>query len=133
MTVYKSDAENRCFPRVDYRAHATLVTAQQTWPVHILDLSFNGALAALIYKHELNDGEQVVLTIELEDNLKIKMQGHVAHQRGHFLGLECHAKSIDHQARLRDLLDKHKDETEHHHRSLSELLEDHDMREPEGS
>lgn len=129
MVIYKSDAESRCFPRVDYRAYATLVTAQKTWPVHILDLSFNGALAALIYRHELHDGEQVVLTIELEGDRKIKMQGHVAHQQEHFLGLECHAKSIDHQARLRELLSKHRDYNDYHYRSLSDLLEDHDVSE----
>lgn len=134
MTIHSSnEAESRSFPRVDYRAHATLVTAQHTWPVHILDVSFNGALAALIYKNELTHGEPVVLTIELEDGKKIKMQGHVAHRQDHFLGLECHAKSIDHQAQLRELLDKHKADTEHHFRSLTELLEDHEMREPEST
>lgn len=130
MTTKHKDSENRCFPRVDYRAHATLVTSHQTWPVHILDLSFNGALAALLYKHSLQNGEQMILTIELDDGQKIKMQGHVSHQQGHFLGLECHATSIDHQARLRELLDRHKTDTPHHFRSLSDLLMDHDLREP---
>jgi hypothetical protein len=125
-----TDNESRCFPRVDFRAHATLVTTHHTWPVHILDLSFNGALAALIYKHDMENGEQIILTIEVGEEEKIKMQGHLAHQQGHFLGLECHAKSIDHQSKLRELLDNYKADTSHHFRSLTELLQDHEQREP---
>ncbi len=120
-----SGRERRYFPRVNYRAYATLVTTRQSWPVHILDLSFNGALAALIHRHDLRNGEELILTIELENDRTIKMQGRLSHQKAHFLGIECRATSIDHQAQLRDLLETHKDSIGDPKRSLGIMLEEH--------
>src|SRR5690606_18049555 len=91
-----------------YRAYATLVATSQRWPVHILDLSFNGALVALIHKHTLQDGEGIVLTIETDTGEPIKMQGKLSHQKEHFLGIECRALGIDAQARLRELIERSK-------------------------
>ncbi|TQV66993.1 PilZ domain-containing protein [Exilibacterium tricleocarpae] len=118
--------DRRYFPRVAYRAYATLVTTRQRWPVHILDLSFNGALAALIHRHDLKDGEELILTIELDDGDSIKMQGKLSHQRAHFLGIECRASGIDNQARLRDLLEKNKETTGDPERSLDTMLHEHE-------
>ena len=117
--------DRRYFPRVAYRAYATLVTTRQRWPVHIMDLSFNGALAALIHRHDLKDGEELILTIELEEGDSIKMQGRLSHQREHFLGIECRASGIDNQARLRDLLEKNKDAAGDPERSLDTMLTQH--------
>jgi len=120
--------ERRYFPRINYRTYATLVTTKQRWPVHILDLSFNGALAAIIHKHTLTDGEGVVLSIELDDGDVVKMQGKISHQKEHFLGIECRATGIDNQARLRELLEKHKknNEADLAERSYATLLEEHE-------
>ena len=101
--------EKRYFPRVQYRAYATLVTTKKRYPVHIVDLSFNGALAALIETHDLTAGEEVMLNIDLEDGEAIKMMGKLAHQEHHYLGVECRAISIDNQSKLRDLLNKYKE------------------------
>ena len=120
--------DRRYFPRVDYRAHATLVTADKRWPVHILDLSFNGALVALIHVHNLKDGESVVLNIELSDGGIIKMQGRLSHQKEHFLGIEGRATGIDNQARLRELLETHKNKASADlaERSYATLMRDHE-------
>jgi PilZ domain len=101
--------ERRYFPRVNYRAYATLMTTSQRYPVHIMDLSFNGALVALIHQHTLKDGEEIILTIDLESNPPIKMQGRLSHQQEHFLGIECRATGIDNQSRLRELLNKNQE------------------------
>lgn len=130
MTIASKGSERRSFPRIEYRAFATLMTSKKKCPVHILDVSFNGALAAILSDHTLQNGEQIVLTIEIENSESIKMQGHLAHQKGHFLGLECHATNIDHQSSLRELLNKHKDNA-HHHRSVSELIEDYNREQNE--
>jgi gamma-glutamyl-gamma-aminobutyrate hydrolase PuuD len=124
MSIASKGSERRSFPRIEYRAFATLITSQKKWPVHVLDVSFNGALAALLSDNDLQLGEQIILTIEVEGGTNIKMQGHLAHQKGHFMGLECHATNIDHQSHLRDLLNKHKADA-HHHRSVNELIEDY--------
>jgi len=112
--------EKRYFPRVDFRSNATLMTTKKKWPVCIIDLSFNGALAALINPHPLIEGEEVILSITTDDGERIKMQGRLAHQRDHFLGIECRATGIDHQSRLRDLLDKYAPPADHH-RGVNEL------------
>lgn len=120
--------DRRYFPRVIYRAHATLTASAQRWPVHVLDLSFNGALVALIHKHALADGEGVVLNLELADGTPIKMQGKLSHQKEHFLGIECRATGIDNQARLRELLDRCKEPSEIDlaERSYASLLKQHE-------
>lgn len=122
--------ERRYFPRVDFRGNATLITTSRKWPVHILDLSFNGALAALLDPHELHAGEEIILALELKDGKKIKMQGKLAHQRKHFLGLECRATGIDNQARLRELLDKNT-HPELHNRQLNELVPSASLHSPD--
>ena len=123
-----SGTDRRYFPRVNYRAYATLTTTKQRWPVHILDLSFNGALAAIIHQHDLADGETVILNVELDDGDIIKMQGRISHQKEHFLGIECRATGIDNQARLRELLEKHKrrDDEDLAERSYATLLKEHE-------
>ncbi|MGH1470566.1 MAG: PilZ domain-containing protein [Cellvibrionaceae bacterium] len=124
----KDGNERRYFPRVDYRAYATLSTPERNWPVHILDLSFNGALIALIHKHTLNDGQHVVLNIETDDGSIIKMQGHLSHQKEHFLGVEGRATGIDNQARLRELLEKNKSTgVDWAERSYASLVNDHEI------
>lgn len=96
--------ERRDNPRVPYRAYATLTTTADQYPVHIVDLSFNGALAALIEPHGLTEGDEVTLNIDIEEGVQIKMMGTLAHQEQHYLGVECHSISSDTQSRLRELL-----------------------------
>jgi len=120
--------DRRYFPRVVYRAHATLTATSHRWPVHVLDLSFNGALVALIHKHDIRIGESVILNLELDDGTPIKMQGKLSHHKEHFLGIECRATGIDNQARLRELLEKYKEPSEIDlaERSYASLLKQHD-------
>jgi len=123
----KDGNERRYFPRVDYRAYATLTTSNTRWPVHILDLSFNGALIALIHKHTLIDGDTVTLNVETDDGTIIKMQGRLSHQKEHFLGIEGRASGIDNQAKLRELLEKHKSAgIDWAERSYASLVSDHE-------
>lgn len=125
MATTQSGAEKRYFPRVNFRGHASLVTPHKKWPVHIVDLSFNGALVAVIHKHNIADGEGIVLTIETDDGNLIKMHGEVAHQKEHFLGVNCRANGIDHQARLRELVSRHEKPVAME-RSLEGILRDND-------
>jgi len=124
-TTGSTGAERRYFPRVNFRGHASLVTPHKKWPVHIIDLSFNGALVAIVHKHNIMDGEGIILTIETNEGEVIKMQGEIAHQKEHFLGVDCRAAGIDHQARLRDLVSKY-DKPPQMARSLANILADND-------
>ncbi|UTA48493.1 PilZ domain-containing protein [Simiduia sp. 21SJ11W-1] len=120
------DRERRYFPRVHYRAYATLTTTKKKFDVHIIDVSFNGALAALVRPHDLSPGEEIILSIEAGDDNLIKMQGKLAHQREHMLGIECRALGIDNQARLRELLKKEAERA--NERSVTTMLDDHERR-----
>ncbi len=107
MDFNKLQRERRYFPRVPFRVGATLLTPHNRYHVHVIDLSFSGALVALLDDGELQAAEEVILTLVNDDGDTIKMQGKLAHQKDHYLGLECRASSIDNQARLRDLLCQH--------------------------
>ena len=113
--------ENRYFPRTEYRAYAVLVTTHKKWPVHILDISFNGALVANLKDNDIKASEEIILTIEVDGSEPIKMQGRVAHVQEHYIGIECRATSIDHQHKLRQLVDRSNDPMQ---RSLTSLVSD---------
>lgn len=117
--------ERRAFPRVACRAYATLLSNNTCWDVHLLDLSFNGALVALIKEHRMQSGEPIILDIEQENGPSIKMQGKLAHSNAHLLGLECRASGIDQQSRLRDLLRRHQQTSKAQNRSLQNMLDEH--------
>jgi len=126
LTISTKEGRNRrYFPRVSYRAYASLITLEQKLEVHILDLSFNGALAAVINKHTLKAGDELVLTIETDDGSTIKMQGRLAHQNSHYLGIESRATGIDNQSRLRELLEKYK--ITNAERSIESMVDDHNL------
>lgn len=117
--------ERRNFPRVGMRCDGSLVTTHKKWPVHVIDVSFNGTLVALIHKHHADIGEGVVLTLDTGKGETIKMQGRIAHQKAHFIGIDCRATNIDHQARLRKLVDR-PDTPRHMGRSLKTILIEND-------
>ena len=124
------DHERRAFPRVSYRAYATLITTRENWPAHLVDLSFHGALIAILYRNDIRTGEEIQLTIELDSEKPIYMYGHIAHHSGHMLGIECRATGIDQQQRLRQLV--HQDPaTDYMNRSLDHMLQDYQRREPD--
>lgn len=105
----KIEQSRRYFPRVKMRAHATLVDNRgERWPIHMLDLSFNGALVALIRRHDLAVGEGVELLIDSVEGsgvpVAVRMQGQLRHVKAHYLGVECRATGIDNQTQLRELL-----------------------------
>jgi hypothetical protein len=121
------EQNRRYFPRVKLRAHAILKDADgNQWPVHLIDLSFNGALAALIHKHDLSTGANVTLVIEADrdDATPVRMQGKLCHRKDHFLGIECRATGIDNQTQLRELLKRSQRKQAQCERSYASLLAD---------
>lgn len=102
-----SEQDRRYFPRVKVRTYGKLINGEgRQWPVHILDLSFNGALTALLRDHSLAVGESVSLAIEVDDGESgaVLMRGEICHCREHMVGIECRTSGIDNQTRLREFL-----------------------------
>ena len=107
--------DRRHFPRIDYRADGNLITTRKKWPVHIMDISCNGVLAAVVHDHNIKRGEEVILNIQQEDGKSFKMQGHITRQDKHLLGVECRANGIAPQAELKKMLEKYRKQENHPH------------------
>ena len=115
--------DRRHSPRLPIRGDASLMTPHHKWPVHLLDLSTNGALVALLEPHQLDEREEAILTLELTEGDRVKLQGRVVHQKGHYIGLVCSPTTMVYHARLRELLEE-LGTAQGSERSLQEMLTD---------
>ncbi len=65
-----ADPDRREHPRQFVRARAQLVDKRRGWEVRLLDMSHNGACLAIdASHHNLSEGDEVRLSIELDDML----------------------------------------------------------------
>lgn len=94
--------ERRESPRHPVRAYAFMMHATNNWHVHLIDMSSTGARLAVLEEHRLQPGDDVNLTIELEDirdpDIKplideqahkvLRLRGTLVHLREHMLGVE---------------------------------------------
>lgn len=63
-----ADSDRREHPRQFVRARAQLADKRRGWDVRLLDMSHNGACLAIdASHHNLSEGEEVRLSIELDD------------------------------------------------------------------
>jgi|GEM_PF-545687 len=84
--------DRREHPRHPVRAHAHMMRAQEHCPVELLDMSFNGARLSSGNLGELNEraleaGDEISLTIELEDIKAPNMDHVLEHQARKMLRL----------------------------------------------
>ena len=117
-------SERRSFPRVELRTYGHLITPKENWPAHIMDLSFHGALIAIVHKHTIRNGEEAQLSIEVEGQQPLRLYGYVAHQKAHMLGIEFRANGIDQQHKLRKLVGKDPS-SDYMNRSIQKMIGDH--------
>ncbi|MYM63165.1 PilZ domain-containing protein [Pseudomaricurvus sp. HS19] len=117
--------DRRHTPRLPMRGDASLMTTRNKWPAHVLDVSLNGALVALIEPYQLDNHEEAILTLDLPGGERIKLQGRVVHQKEHYIGLECSPVSIEYHARLKQLLSE-LDSARQDDRSLQQMLSEMD-------
>lgn len=89
-------------PRHPVRAYASLIHETDHWNVHLLDMSASGARFALLEEYDLNPGDRISLTIELDDvrspdmeglidesaHKLMRLRGTVVHCNQHMLGVE---------------------------------------------
>lgn len=103
--MQNSDEERRKKDRRIHRGYGTLQTPNGSTPAHLINLSYEGSLIALLNDHELNEGEEITLTIDLSDGSSLTTTGTVAHARDHFVGLETTPASDADAKRLREVID----------------------------
>ena len=93
------EPDRRANPRYPLRVFATLSVTQQdqknSWSVHLLDISLQGAKLAVLDEHELLKGDSVELSLELPPlDLQqgpvqsIELVGKIVHCQEHILGIE---------------------------------------------
>ncbi len=96
--------ERRQSERLPHRGNGTLITSESSWAAHIINISLQGALVALLDPHNLDEEQAVTLQIALSDGNSILAHGHVAHVKDHYIGLECKPNSEEDERRLRDVI-----------------------------
>ena len=106
--------EKRAFIRHAYRAYGTLLIVDENqekeawarYPAHILNISYKGALVAVLDDHELESGSEIKLHIEMESGENVWMSGDIAHTKDHFIGLACRPAEEEDTRNLAELLIK---------------------------
>ena len=101
----RRNEERRKMGRRVHRGYGTLQTQNGSTPAHLINLSYEGSLIALLNDHELSEGEEVTLIIDLSDGNSLTTSGTVAHARDHFVGLETTPASKDHAKRLQEVIE----------------------------
>ena len=98
--------ERRHFVRVSFDARALLATPNDTFSVHVQDLSLKGALITAPAQAHLQPGMQCQLTLALtETGNHIAMSTEVAHVEGLHTGLLCRGIDLDSVTHLRRLIE----------------------------
>lgn len=97
---------NRKVERKAYRGHCTLATANQVCSAHLVNLSENGALIAVLEPHTLSVGERIRLNVVQPGVANISIRGRIAHLKEHYSGVEFSPETQEDQNLLRSFLIK---------------------------
>ena len=112
--------ERRHFVRVSFDARALLTTPNDTFSVHVQDLSLKGALITAPAQAHLQPG---MLTLALtETGNHIAMSTEVAHVEGLHTGLLCRGIDLDSVTHLRRLIELQLGDPALLERDLAELM-----------
>ena len=96
--------ERRQNERLPHRGGGTLLTSESSWTAHIINISLQGALIALVDPHNITEDQTVTLQIALSDGTAILTHGHVAHVKDHYIGLECKPNTEEDARRLEAMI-----------------------------
>ncbi|MBN0986274.1 PilZ domain-containing protein [Amphritea pacifica] len=97
--------ERRRFQRITFDADCEVHTEECSWPVELIDISFQGALTSVILTPLLNIGDTAELIIRLSNDITIRMPVILRHQLGEYLGFEAQNMDIDSISHLRRLVE----------------------------
>jgi hypothetical protein len=103
--------ERRNAKRYPVRAYAALQMSTISWHAHLLDISSTGARFAILEEHLLRRGDELFLTIELEDPVTndaksaLQLRGKIVHIREHIIGFSIQSNNNLESKRLQDWLD----------------------------
>jgi Tfp pilus assembly protein PilZ len=106
MGENRSTTDRRRFSRVLFDAEALLSRAGMNHPTRLIDISLRGALVHKPDGCTLNTGDEVILTIALnESGQTIKMASRVVSMINGQMGLSCQEIDMESIAHLRRLVE----------------------------
>lgn len=97
--------DNRHFHRILYTAEATLSCEEKTWDCEITDLSLKGCLLRFELPWEEDLEKLYTLTLQLSEDVQIKMELTATHVVGNKVGFKCEHIDIDSISELRRLVE----------------------------
>ncbi len=115
------DDEQRDFSRVHFEVGATLHLGEEHWDTQLSDISLHGALIQRPADWEPQTGTLYRLDIQLNPDVTISMDVHVAHSSDDLIGLTCDDIDVDSITHLRRLVELNLGDAELVERELSAL------------
>lgn len=97
--------DNRHFNRILFTAEATLSCEEKTWNCEITDLSLKGCLLSFELPWEADMEKLYTLTLQLSEQVHIKMELTATHVVGNKVGFKCEHIDIDSISELRRLVE----------------------------
>jgi len=117
--------QHRRYSRICFRSPATFQAGPGQWSCGVLDLSLGGALIS-VAASDIAIGTPCLLELRLDDDVCVRMEGHVAHRHVGHIGIACDETDIDSISHLRRLLALNLGDTSLLNREFSTLLTKHD-------
>ena len=99
-------SENRRFQRIQFDCKVEFETESAQQVCELLDISLKGALLDQCSCQEgIGAACRLVLTLDESAEIKIVMQGVIAHQSGTRVGIHCQSIDLDSMTHLRKLVE----------------------------
>lgn len=121
MTLESND--KRHFHRIFYKADATLNDQNTTWPCEIVDLSLKGCLLRFEAPWQEDTGKLYTLTLNLSEEIAIKMALSVSHADNSSVGFKCENIDLESISNLRRLVELNLGDSQLLERNLLSLAE----------
>ncbi|MDR3086488.1 MAG: PilZ domain-containing protein [Azoarcus sp.] len=121
--------QRRHYSRIRFRGTAVFQAGAGQWPCKVLDLSLRGALIVIDAPNiamNIAIDTACLLELRLDDEICVRMDGHVAHRYGNQIGIVCDKTDLDSIAHLRRMLALNLGDTSLLEREFSMLLSTHE-------
>jgi len=116
--------QRRRYSRIRFRGSATFQAGLSQWPCDVFDLSLRGALVAVAVP-DIAISTPCLLELCLDEDVCVRMEGHVAHHYANQVGIVCDVTDLDSISHLRRLLALNLGDASLLDREFSTLLAEH--------
>lgn len=116
------EEEHRRFTRVPFPAVVILSADGRQWECAVIDISLKGALLRCPAAWHAKNGQDVNLDVQVAEDVRIHMQGAVAHIEADHIGVTCQHIDLDSAAHLRRLVELNLGDEAQLHRELQALI-----------